>query len=93
MVLWCITIQRDRWPFISGTILGILGSHSMRCYFLRGGQFAAIELLDRALGDDAAVRQAASMFIAQMGKFERYEIWDQNRMIFRFPDAPLPKAV
>jgi len=64
----------------------------MRCYFLRGGQIAAVELLDRALGDDAAVRQGASMFIAQMGKFERYEIWDQNRMVFRFPDAPPPKT-
>jgi hypothetical protein len=64
----------------------------MRCYFMRGGQIAAIELLDRALGDDAAVRQAASMFIAQMGKFERYEIRDKHRMISRFTDAPPPKA-
>jgi uncharacterized protein (DUF983 family) len=28
----------------------------MRCYFLRGGQIAAVELLDGAFGDDAAVR-------------------------------------
>ena len=65
----------------------------MRCYFLRGGQIAAIELLDRSLGDDAAVRQAASAFFAHMGEFEGYEVWDQNRMVFRIPVAPSPKAV
>jgi hypothetical protein len=65
----------------------------MRCYFLRSGQIAAIELLDRALGDDAAVCNAASIFIAHMGEYEGYEVWDQNRMVFRIPVVPPPKAV
>jgi hypothetical protein len=60
----------------------------MRCYFMRGGHVAAVESLDKAPDDDAAIRQAAIMFIARTGEFEGCEIWDQNRVVFRFPDHP-----
>jgi len=60
----------------------------MRCYFMRGGHIAAVEPLDKASDDNAAMRLAAMMFIARTGEFEKYETWDQNRVVFRFSDDP-----
>jgi hypothetical protein len=54
---------------------------------MRRGNVAAVEPL-KEVSDDAAIRQAATMFLAHMGKFEGYEIWDQNRVVFRFPYHP-----
>jgi hypothetical protein len=58
----------------------------MRCYFMKGGHIAAVELLEET--DDAArIRRARELF-GTKGKdigAEGFEVWDGPRFVFRFP--------
>ena len=60
----------------------------MRCYLMNDGHVAAIELIENAPDDAAAILQATAIFIGRTGKFEEIEIWDQARLVFRSLDVP-----
>ena len=52
----------------------------MRCYFMRGGHIAAVELLD-AKSDEEAMEQCRGLFEERKSKFEGFEVWDRTRKI------------
>jgi hypothetical protein len=56
----------------------------MRCYLLRGGHIAAVELLD-ANSDEEAVEQCRALFEERKSKFEALEVWDRTRKIAEGP--------
>ena len=56
----------------------------MRCYFMRGGHIAAVELLD-AKSDEEAVEQCRALFEERKSKFEAFEVWDHARKIAQGP--------
>ena len=58
----------------------------MRCYFMRDGHIAAVEVLTDA-SDTAAIREADALFAERKDKdkFAGYEVWDRARFVHRFP--------
>ena len=56
----------------------------MRCYLLRGGRIAAVELLD-AKSDEEAVEQCRMIFEQRKSKFEGFEVWDYARKVAHDP--------
>jgi hypothetical protein len=57
----------------------------MRCYFMRDGHIAAVELLS-ANTDDGRIAEARELFNAK-GKprgAEGFEVWDGSRFVYRF---------
>ncbi len=56
----------------------------MRCYFMRGGHIAAVELLD-VKSDEEAIELTKALFEVRKSKFEGYEIWDRARKIAEGP--------
>ena len=56
----------------------------MRCYFMRDGHIAAVELLSDA-SDAAAIAQALVLFKERQDKFAGFEVWDRARFVYRFP--------
>jgi hypothetical protein len=56
----------------------------MRCYFMRGGHIAAVELLD-AKSDDEAVEQCRALFEERKSQYEGFEVWDRTRKIAEGP--------
>jgi|HubBroStandDraft_4_1064222.scaffolds.fasta_scaffold866907_1 hypothetical protein len=66
----------------------------MRCYLMNDGHIAAVELLENALDDASAIREATAIFIGRMGKFQGFEVWDQGRFVYRCLDEVVPaKAI
>ena len=60
---------------------------------MRDGLIAAVELLEKPNNDGAAIDQATALFIAQASEnFDGFEIWDQSRVVFRYPDEPSSKS-
>ena len=58
----------------------------MRCYFMKGGHIAAVELLDGKPDDDSAIDMARALFNARSREhFDGFEIWDGKRVVFRYP--------
>ena len=65
----------------------------MRCYFMRGGHIAAVDILENVAGDDDAICQATAIFLGRMGEVESFEVWDQSRFVYRcLGDPPLKPA-
>jgi hypothetical protein len=56
----------------------------MRCYFVRGGHIAAVEILD-VKSDEEAVEKCAALFEELKSKFDGFEVWDRGRAVFRHP--------
>jgi hypothetical protein len=56
----------------------------MRCYFMRGGHIAAVEILD-VKSDEEAVEKCVALFEEQKSKFEGFEVWDRTRKIAEGP--------
>ena len=56
----------------------------MRCYLMRGGHIAAVELLD-AKSDEEAVEQCRAIFEERKSKFEAFEVWDYARKVAHGP--------
>jgi hypothetical protein len=56
----------------------------MRCYFMRGGHIAAVELLD-VKSDEEAIERSKVLFEERKFKFEGFEIWDRARKIAEGP--------
>lgn len=57
----------------------------MRCYFMREGHIASIEMLT-GLSDKDAVAKAHMLFSDRGGRFDGFEVWDRARVIMRHPD-------
>jgi hypothetical protein len=53
---------------------------------MRDGHIAAVELLDDVPDDDSAIDKARLLFNARTREhFEGFEIWDRERIVFRYP--------
>jgi hypothetical protein len=59
----------------------------MRCYFLNDGHIAGVEVLPPGLSDKDAIARARVLALKRKGRFDGFEIWHHNRMIFRL-EAP-----
>ena len=55
----------------------------MRCYFLRGGQIAGVNMLPRGLSDQDALGKAETQSLKRRGPIDGLEVWDRARLIFR----------
>jgi hypothetical protein len=55
----------------------------MRCYFLRGGQIAGVNMLPRGLSDQDALGRAKTESLKRRGPIDGFEVWDRARLIFR----------
>jgi hypothetical protein len=56
----------------------------MRCYFMRGGNVAAVELLD-VESDEEAIERSKALFEERKSKFDGFEVWDLARKIAEGP--------
>ena len=59
----------------------------MRCYFLRGGRIAGVEILPIGLSDEDAIARAHTLSSKRKGPFDSFEVWDRARFVFRRPPA------
>lgn len=57
----------------------------MRCYFLHKGRIEAVEVLT-VTSDGDAIKQAEQLFRQRAGRFGAFEVWDQARFVYRYPD-------
>jgi hypothetical protein len=58
----------------------------MRCYFIKDGRIAAVEMLQEA-DDERLVSQSKELFELN-GKprgAEGFEVWDGGRFVYRYP--------
>jgi hypothetical protein len=51
----------------------------MRCYFLRPGRIAGVEILPLGLSDEDAVARAHALASKRKGPFDGLEVWDGAR--------------
>ena len=59
----------------------------MRCYFLRNGHIAGVVILEGITKDHAAIRTGSALFLDRVHeRFEGFEIWDRERLVFRYPE-------
>ena len=59
----------------------------MRCYFLRAGRIAGVEILPLGLSDEDAIARAHTLASKRKGPFDGFEVWDGARFIFRRPPS------
>jgi hypothetical protein len=66
---------------------------AMRCFCMRGGHIADVEMLV-GLNDEEAVKTAHKLFEArkQKGGFEGFEVWEEARKIMQHPPAKTTEA-
>jgi hypothetical protein len=58
----------------------------MRCYLMRHGHIAGVELLTPG-PDECLIEQGKVQFEARKNEgFEGFEVWDGARFLFRFPN-------
>jgi hypothetical protein len=57
----------------------------MRCYFLRGGRIAGVEVLPTGLSNEDAIARAHTLASKRKGPFDSFEVWDRARFVFRSP--------
>ena len=70
----------------------------MRCYFLRGGQIAGVNMLPRGLSDQDALGRAESQSLKRRGRIDGLEVWEAYVAIRQpvpaegeaLPDDPSP---
>jgi hypothetical protein len=59
----------------------------MRCYFMRNGHIASVEILEGVSDDAAAIKLGSASFLKRLRDgFEGFEIWERERMVFRYPE-------
>jgi len=63
----------------------------MRCFFLRNGHIAAVEMLPGLSDQDAIAKAQKLFFLDRQGQFEGFEVWDRTRAVFRHPDPDSAK--
>lgn len=62
----------------------------VRCYLLRKGHIAAVELLEPG-PDDSLIQQARDHFQRLGGDtFEGFEVWDRARRVYVWPPEEPP---
>jgi hypothetical protein len=59
----------------------------VRCYFMRGGHIAGVELLD-VKSDEEAIEKCVALFEERKSRFEGFEVWDRARKIAEGPPPP-----
>jgi hypothetical protein len=62
----------------------------MRCYCLRVGRIAGVEILPVGLSDEDAIARAHTLASKRKGPFDSFEVWDRARFIFRRPPSAEP---
>jgi len=60
----------------------------MRCYFLRNGHIAAVEVVTASSNEDG-VEQGQALFEECYDRFDGFEVWDEGRCIHRSPASPV----
>lgn len=59
----------------------------MRCYFMRNGHIASVEVLEGVTDDAAAIKLGSASFLKRLREgFEGFEIWERDRIVFRYPE-------
>jgi hypothetical protein len=58
----------------------------MRCYLMRDGHIAAVELLSSST-DETRIAEAREIFESNQStrQFDGYEVWEGARFIYRWP--------
>ena len=58
----------------------------MRCYFMRDGHIAAVEVLTAGVSDAEAIEISRALFHEReaSGFYDGFEVWDQARHVYRF---------
>jgi hypothetical protein len=64
----------------------------MRCFFLREGHIAAVEMLPDLSDQEAIAKAHKLFFLDRRGQFEGFELWDRTRVVFRHPDPDAVEA-
>ena len=59
----------------------------MRCYFMKGGHIAAVEILE-GLTEPEAIEKSKSLFAKTGNKFDGFELWDGARVIMQHNKMP-----
>ena len=59
----------------------------MRCYFLRDGHIAGVEILPAGISDEEAIAKAHAAVLKRKGLFESLEVWEGSRFVYRAPIA------
>ena len=57
-----------------------------RCYFVRAGRIAGVEMLT-GLSDKDAVAKAQLLFSERKTHFDGFEVWEGARFVMRHPEA------
>jgi hypothetical protein len=57
----------------------------VRCYFIRDGHIASVELLTGLSAQDA-IAKAHMLFSERGHQFDGFEVWDRARLVNRHPD-------
>jgi hypothetical protein len=66
----------------------------MRCYLMNDGHIAAVEVLEDAPDDAAAIREATAIFLGCASQYQGFELWDDGRLVYRCPGGtPLASAM
>jgi hypothetical protein len=55
----------------------------MRCYFLRDGHIAGVEVLPPGISDEDAIARAHTLSAKRKGSFDGFEVWERARFVFR----------
>jgi len=65
----------------------------MRCYFLRGGRIAGVDVFPAGLSDEDAIARARTLASKRRGPFDSFELWEGARFVFRdISSAERPQA-
>ncbi len=61
----------------------------MRCYFMKAGRIASVELLS-ATTDKDRIAEARELFTLKdlPRGAEGFEVWDRDRFVYRYPEEP-----
>ena len=57
----------------------------MRCYFLRDGHIAGVEVLQPGISDEEAIARARTLAAKRKGPLDSLEVWEGGRFVFRAP--------
>ena len=64
---------------------GTVPAAVMRCYFLRAGRIAGVEVIPEGLSDEEAIARAHVLSAKRKGPFDNFEVWEGPRFVFRQP--------
>jgi hypothetical protein len=60
------------------------GRQAIRCYFLRGGHIADVEMLS-GLNVPDAIAKAHHLYLRRKDAVDGFEVWDRTRVVVRHP--------